>query len=152
MGAEDLYQRDLERGDLAMQEDTSQIKLNLEANVDIRSVDCRRPPEGEATVRNLVQTRALGVSELLKFHALLKATSALPEQSLPRGEGSSFEERMFENGLDSAEGLNDIRTLSNWFSICLGNEIHAGGTYIGIQVPKFAIMSLACPVKGIGLH
>lgn len=35
MGSEYLDQRDLERRDLAVQEDTSQVKLDLEANIDV---------------------------------------------------------------------------------------------------------------------
>ena len=35
MSPEDLDERDLERGDLAVHEDARQIKLHLEANVDL---------------------------------------------------------------------------------------------------------------------
>lgn len=41
MGSENLDKRYLEGRDLSVHEDTGQIKLNLETNVDIRSVDCR---------------------------------------------------------------------------------------------------------------
>jgi hypothetical protein len=70
MGTEDLNQRDLESGDLAVQENTSQVELNLETDIDIGAVDGRGPPQCEPTVGNLVQTRPLGVGEFLEFHAL----------------------------------------------------------------------------------
>ena len=37
--AEDLDERDLERGDLAVQEDTREIELDLETDVDVGAVD-----------------------------------------------------------------------------------------------------------------
>jgi hypothetical protein len=37
-------------------------------------VDCWRPPQCEATIRNLVQTRTLRIGELLELHALLEST------------------------------------------------------------------------------
>ena len=50
MGTEDLDQRDLQCRNLTVEEDTRQIKLHLETDVDVGSVDSRRPPEGEASV------------------------------------------------------------------------------------------------------
>ena len=44
----------------------------------VGSVDGGGPPQGEATVRDLVQTRPLGVGQLLPLHRLLKATGFLP--------------------------------------------------------------------------
>jgi hypothetical protein len=44
MSAEDLNQRYLQGGDFSVEEDTSQIKLNLETNVDICAVYSGRPP------------------------------------------------------------------------------------------------------------
>lgn len=41
MGTEDLNERDLQCGDFAVQEDTSQIKLDLETDVYVGSVDRR---------------------------------------------------------------------------------------------------------------
>ena len=41
MGSEDLDKRDLESRDLAVQEDTCQIELDLEADIDIGAVDSR---------------------------------------------------------------------------------------------------------------
>ena len=44
-----------------MEEDTSQIKLHLETDVHIGTVNCGRPPKRKATVRNLIQTGPLGI-------------------------------------------------------------------------------------------
>lgn len=89
--SEDLNQRDLERRDLAVHEDTTgrdeesvvaiseredderQIELNLEPDVDVGTIDGGRPPQREATVRDLVETRALRVGELLVLHRLLES-------------------------------------------------------------------------------
>ena len=78
MCPKDLNQRDLEGRDLAVHEDASQVELDLEANVDVGAVDCRRPPQSETTVWDLVETRALGVGQLLVLHRLLKTTCLLP--------------------------------------------------------------------------
>src|ERR1700733_10859954 len=61
MGAENLDQRYLQSGNLAVQEYSRQVELDLEANIDVCSIDGRRPPERESTVRDLVETRSLGV-------------------------------------------------------------------------------------------
>ena len=39
MGTEDLDERDLERWNLSVEEDTSQIKLDLETNVNIGTIN-----------------------------------------------------------------------------------------------------------------
>ena len=72
MGTEDLNKRDLQCRDLTVKEDTGQVKLHLETDVDVGSVDSRRPPKRETSVGNLVQTGTLGVRELLEFHALFE--------------------------------------------------------------------------------
>jgi hypothetical protein len=72
MGSEDLNEGNLEGRDLAVEEYTSQIELNLETDVNVGSVDSGRPPEGEATVRNLVKTGTLGVGQFLELHRLFK--------------------------------------------------------------------------------
>jgi hypothetical protein len=64
VGTENLNQGDLESGNLAVHEDTGQVKLHLETDVHVGSVDGGRPPQREPTVRNLVQTGTLGVGEL----------------------------------------------------------------------------------------
>ena len=85
MGTEDLDQADLERWDFTVpvksfrgwsilmeemhsHENTRQIELNLETNIDVRAVDRRAPPKREPTVRNLVETRPLRVRKLLVPH------------------------------------------------------------------------------------
>ena len=45
----------------------------------VGSVDGGRPPECEATVGDLVETRSLGVGQLLPFHGLLETAGLLPE-------------------------------------------------------------------------
>ena len=72
MGTEDLDERDLQCRNLTVKEDTRQIKLHLETDVDVGSVDGRRPPKRKSTVWNLVETGTLGVRELLEFHALFE--------------------------------------------------------------------------------
>ena len=54
MGSEDLNQTDLKSGDLAVHEDTGQVQLYLETDVDICPVDRGAPPKRETTVRDLV--------------------------------------------------------------------------------------------------
>ena len=39
MGSENLNERDLERGDLSVQEDTRKIQLDLETDIDVGAVD-----------------------------------------------------------------------------------------------------------------
>jgi hypothetical protein len=89
-----LDERDLQRRDLAMQENSCEIELDLETDVDICSVDCWRPtefflagvlhnmrwnqmkerghspPECKATIGDLVETGSLGIGEFFEFHAL----------------------------------------------------------------------------------
>ena len=72
MGTEDLDERNLQCRDLTVKEDTRQIKLHLETDVDVGSVDSWGPPERETSVGNLIETRTLGVRELLEFHALFE--------------------------------------------------------------------------------
>ena len=46
----------------------------------VGSVDGGGPPEGEAAVGDLVQTRSLSVGQLLVLHRLFKTTGSFPEQ------------------------------------------------------------------------
>ena len=101
VSAENLNERDLERGNLSVHENSGQIQLDLEADVDVGAVDGRRPPEREATIRNLVQTGSLSVGQLLVLHRLLEAGSLFPEETLPSREVGSLEERVLENAFDS---------------------------------------------------
>ena len=64
-----------------LHENTSEIELHLETDVDVGTVDGRTPPEREATVRNLVETRPLRVRQLLVTHRLLEAGRLLPEET-----------------------------------------------------------------------
>jgi hypothetical protein len=85
MCSENLDKRDFQRRNLAMEEDASQIQLDLETNIHVRPVyriskrianwlevglpvDSRRPPESEATIRDLVKTGSLCVCEFFEFH------------------------------------------------------------------------------------
>lgn len=68
MRSEDLNQRNFQSWDLTVHEDASQIELNLETDVDVGAVDCRRPPKCKPSIWNLVQTRALSVSEFFVLH------------------------------------------------------------------------------------
>ena len=61
MGTENLNQTDLQSGNLAVHENSGQIQLDLETDVNIRSVDRWAPPQREATVGNLIQTGPLCV-------------------------------------------------------------------------------------------
>ena len=108
---EDLNQRDLERRNLAVHKDAREIELHLEADVHVGAVDRRRPPQREAAVRNLVETRTLRVRQLLVLHALLEAARLLPEQTLPRRKVRSTEQRVLENALDTTESLNHVGTV-----------------------------------------
>ena len=65
VSSEDLDQGDLECGDLAMHEDACQVQLHLETHIHIGTVDGGRPPQGETPVGDLVQTRPLGICQLL---------------------------------------------------------------------------------------
>jgi hypothetical protein len=82
MGSEDLDERDLERRNLSVQKDTGEIELDLETNVDVRTVDGRRPPKSKAAVGDLVETGTLGVRELLELHGLFKTYYTISIRSL----------------------------------------------------------------------
>ena len=105
MGSEDLNEGDLERGDLSVHEDSGQIQLHLETDVDVGAVDCRRPPQGETTIGNLVQTGSLSVGQLLVLHGLLEAGGLLPEETFPGGEVGALEERVLQDAFNASQGL-----------------------------------------------
>ena len=77
-----------------MHEDASQIKLHLETYVDISSVDSGRPPQGESSIGNLVETRSLGMSKFLVLHGLFEARGFLPEETFPSREVGTLEQSM----------------------------------------------------------
>ena len=56
VSSEDLNETDLQGGNLAVHENAGEIQLHLKTHVDIRSINGGRPPEGEPTVGDLVQT------------------------------------------------------------------------------------------------
>ena len=47
MSTEDLDQGDLQCRNLAVQENTGQVELDLEANIDVGPVDSRRPKQAK---------------------------------------------------------------------------------------------------------
>jgi hypothetical protein len=80
MGTEDLDERDLQRRNLSVHEDTSQIELNLETDVDVGSIDRRRPPHREPSIGDLGQTRSLGISLVVSMAPRKKKEK---EENLP---------------------------------------------------------------------
>ena len=121
MRTEDLDQTDLERRDLAMptctsatidteprittkrlHEDTSQIQLYLETNVDVCSIDRRTPPESESPIGDLVQTGTLGIRKLLVSHRFFETGRFLPEKTLPSREVSTLEESVLQDTLNTS--------------------------------------------------
>ena len=54
MRSENLNQRYFERWNFTVHEDASEVELNLEANVNVGTVDRRRPPKRKASVWNLI--------------------------------------------------------------------------------------------------
>jgi hypothetical protein len=115
---------------LAAHENTRQIKLHLEADVYICAIDSWTPPECEATVGDLIETRALSIGELLVSHRLLEAGRLLPEQTLPCGEVRALEECVFENTVYTSESSDDVDTII-------------------IQLPELAIVTLRRPPEWV---
>jgi hypothetical protein len=130
MSSENLDQGNLQSRNLSVKEDTRQIQLNLETNVDVCSVDSRTPPQRKPTVGNLIQTRPLGIGQFLELHALLETGRLLPKQSFPGWECSRLEQCVLQNGFNTPEGLDNICT------IC-------------IQVPQLTIVALRRPPERI---
>ena len=123
MGTEYLNQTDLESGDFTVHEDTRQIQLHLETDVDVCSIDRRTPPECETTIRDLVKTGTLGIREFLVSHRLFETGCLLPEKTLPSGEVRSLEQSMLEDTLYTTKGRNDINT-------------------VVVELPEFTVMAL----------
>lgn len=59
MGAENLDERNFERGDLAVQEDAGQIELNLETDIDVGAIDLRT----QQSARFMTISRKQGISQ-----------------------------------------------------------------------------------------
>ena len=133
VSTEDLNQRDLQRRNLAVHENARQIQLDLETDVDVGSVDGRRPPEGEATVGNLIQTRPLGVGQLLVLHRLFETGGLLPKETFPRREVGPLEERVLQDAFDTSQRLDHVGT-------------------VVVEVPQFAVVALVGPPEGILLQ
>ena len=130
MGSEDLDQADLEGGDLAMHEYTGQVELYLETDVDVCSIDRRAPPQRETTVRNLVETRTLRVGELLVSHRLFETRRLLPEETLPRREVRSLEQRVFQDTFHTTQRSDDVDT-------------------IVVELPQFTVVTLRRPPEWV---
>ena len=116
-----------------LHEDARKIELDLETDVDVRTVDGRTPPEREPTVRDLVKTGPLRVRELLVPHRFLEAGRLLPEQTLPRGEVRALEERMLEDTLDTSKSSDDVDTVI-------------------VELPQFAVVTLRRPPEGVAVN
>jgi len=129
MGPEDLDQADPEGRDLAVHECISQVKLYLETDVDIHSIDHRAPPQRETAVRNLVETRTLRIGEFLVSHRLFETGHLLPEEILPRREVCSLE-RMLQDTFHTTQRSNGVNT-------------------IVAELPQFTVMTLRCPPEWV---
>ena len=66
VSAEDLNEGNLECRDFTVHENSGEVELHLEADVDVSAVNRWRPPECEATVGDLHETGALGVGQFLE--------------------------------------------------------------------------------------
>ena len=81
-----------------MYEYTSQVKLYLETDIDVCSIDCWAPPQHETMVKNLVEIQTLHVGELLVSHRLFKIRCLLPEEmGLSHQEVHSLEQHVFQD-------------------------------------------------------
>mmetsp|Transcript_3144 Transcript_3144/g.9017 ORF Transcript_3144/g.9017 Transcript_3144/m.9017 type:complete len:409 (-) Transcript_3144:4863-6089(-) len=109
--AEDLDQRDLQRRDLPVHEDAREVELDLEPHIHVRPVDRRRPPQREPSIGNLIETRPLRVRQFFVLHGLFKTRRFFPEEALPRREVRALEQRVLEDALDAAEGLDHVRAV-----------------------------------------
>ena len=68
MCSEYLNERYLQGRDFTVQEDPGKVKLHLETDVNIGTIDGWRPPESEATIRDLVETGSLSIGQLFELH------------------------------------------------------------------------------------
>lgn len=84
-------------------ENTGEIELDLETNIDVGTIDGRTPPKREATIGNLVETGALCVSQLFISHRLLETRGLLPEQTCAADQkrGPVFERNTYPPKLGS---------------------------------------------------
>lgn len=133
VGTEDLDQTDLQGRNFTVHKDTRKIQLHLETDINVGTINRGTPPERKSTIRNLIQTGALGVCQLLVPHRFFESGCLLPEQTLPSREVSSFEQGMFENALNTTKSSNDINSVI-------------------IKLPEFTIMSLRSPPERIAIE
>lgn len=96
----------------------------------VGTVDGWRPPECEPTVRDLIETRPLGVGQLLVFHRFLKSGCFLPEQTLPGREVGATEERVLQYALHATQRLDHV---------CA----------VVVQIPEFAVVPLMGPPEWV---
>lgn len=113
-----------------MHVNASQVQLYLETDIDIGSINCRRPPKGKSTVGNLVETRSLSICQFLIFHTFFEATCLLPKQALPSREVGTFEQGVFKNTLNTTQSLNHVSS-------------------IVVQVPQLTIVLLVTPPERV---
>ena len=114
----------------SLHEDTGQVKLDLETDIDVGTIDRGAPPERESTIRDLVQTGPLSVRELLVPHRLFEAGRLLPEQTLPGREVRALEQGVLENTLDTSESSDDVDA-------------------VVVELPQLAIVTLRRPPEGV---
>ena len=106
-----------------MHKNTGKIKLHLETNIHICTVDGGTPPQSKATVGNLGKTRTLSIRKLLVFHLIFETRCLLPEQSFPCREVTALEQCVLKTAFHTTESSNNICAVL-------------------IQLPQLAIMSL----------
>ena len=117
--------------DLAMHENAREIQLDLKTHVHVGTVDGGAPPQRESSIWNLIQTTALGIGQLFKFHRFFKTTGLFPKQTFPRRKVRAFEQRVFQNPFDPTQCLNHVRAVI-------------------VEVPQLAVVALVRPPKRVG--
>ena len=93
VSSENLNEGNLQGWDFAVHENSCQIELDLETNVDISPIDGWRPPKGKSSIGNLVQTGSLCVGQLFVLHGFFETGCFFPEKTFPCGEIGSLKNR-----------------------------------------------------------
>ena len=132
VSSEDLDKRDFQGRDFTVHENTRQIELYLETDVDVGTIDCGTPPERETTGGNLVQTGTLGIRELLVSHGLFETRRLLPEKTLPGREVRALEQRVLKDTLDTTQSSDDIDP-------------------VVVELPQLAVVTLRGPPEGVAI-
>ena len=130
---EDLNEGDFQSRDFPVHEYSRQIELDLETDIDVSSVDGRRPPQCEPAIGNLVETRTLSMGQLFVLHRLLEARGLLPEETLPRRKIGPLEEGVFQDPLHAPQSLDHVGT-------------------IVVQIPELSVMALVSPPERVLLQ